>query len=132
MTVPYLHARVRLYKAFCVSRNTAKLELLNEQVLRVICNDRSFSNNDLLHRFQLLTLRDEIFLHMLVPDFKCLAGMAPEYLVHYLKGVVKLPIPKVESTKFSLQSFRYLAARLCNSLSDETRTTATAHVSRAK
>ena len=69
--------------------------------------------------------------NMLVTTNKTLYGIAPPYLrslmeqqttAYNLRGNLKFDLPRVTTTSYGLQSFRYAAPRVWNTLPDNIRT----------
>ena len=115
---------------FCGARNSDKLELLNNQILRVIFNDSGSPYDVLLKKMNMKSLKTRRLQDIIITVFKCLNNMAPSYLSsrfkirnnsYNLRGVRKLWVPKVITTTFRLHSFTYLGVKLWNSLRDEDR-----------
>ena len=115
---------------FCSARSREKLEQLNKQVLRIVLNDRTSSYLELLEKLNKKTLEQHRIDSMLTTVFKAIHGTAPAYLIdklrprqlaYNLRGHGKLLVPRVKTTKYGLQSFRYKAVWEWNRLSDSVR-----------
>ena len=84
----------------------------------------------LLEKTKTVSLNDRRIQDMLIQVYKSLNNEAPTYIRELLqdraytslRGVRKLKLPKVRTTKYGLNSFRYCAPKQWNSLSDIERT----------
>ena len=115
---------------FCSQTNTEKLEKLQYRALRIVYNDFQSSYEDLLHRVNTTTLHLGRMQSIAIETFKCLNGIAPEYI----RDLVKLKdnkynfryenmlqLPTVRTSRYGKNSFRFEAARVWNSLPNEIR-----------
>ena len=115
---------------FCSQTNTKKLETLQYRALRIVYNDFQFSYEDLLHRVNTTTLHIGRMQSIAIETFKCLNGIAPEYI----RDLVKLKnnkynfryenmlqLPTVRTSRYGKNSFRFEAARVWHSLPNEIR-----------
>ena len=115
----------------CGSRNTKKIEKVNERALRYVYKDKTSAYHELLQRIGLgTTLENHRVQDMLITIKACFQGTAPTCIKELvkmrnnkydLKGNNTLPLPKVNTTKHGLNSFRYFAAKQWNSIPDELR-----------
>ena len=136
---------LRLYKAFVLphfqycsliwhfsgTRNCDKLESLNKRILRFVFNDTKSCYEELLKKAKITSLYDGRIHKMLIVVFKSLFDTKyPNYLKelfslrnskYQLRGKNILTLPKARTTRYGLDSIRYQAARIWNSLSDSLR-----------
>ena len=135
------HIKRRLYNAFilpvfnycsdvwhfCSKRSKDKLEQLNKQALRTVLNSNS-DYETLLRIIGSVNLESSRVQNMLITTYKTLYGIAPPYLksllkvAYNLRGTLKLNLPRVTTTTYGLQSFRYAATQVWNMLPDDIRT----------
>ncbi|KAL9961770.1 hypothetical protein ACROYT_G030788 [Oculina patagonica] len=117
----------------CLKSDSDKLEKLHERALRYIYKGRSSSSASLCSRIG-YTLSERRIQDTLIIIFKCLNNLAPVYLkdlfcvrdnIKNLRGINKIVLPKVNTTKYGLKSVRYWAANAWNQLPDRVRTIAT-------
>ena len=100
------------------------------RALRIVYNDFQSSYEDLLHRVNTTTLHLGRMQSIAIETFKCLNGIAPEYI----RDLVKLKdnkynfryenmlqLPTVRTSRYGKNSFRFEAARVWNSLPNEIR-----------
>ena len=115
---------------FCSQTNTEKLEKMQYRALRIVYNDFQSSYEDLLHRVNTTTLHLGRMQSIAIETFKCLNGIAPEYI----RDLVKLKdnkynfryenmlqLPTVRTSRYGKNSFRFETARVWNSLPNEIR-----------
>ena len=115
---------------FCNLTSTRKMEKIQERALRFINNDSesplkdllASNNAEFLHVGRLKLMAGEVF--------KILHKLSPEYLQdlinykisnYHLRNENQAFLPKVNTTKYGLRSFRYEAARVWNCLPNEMR-----------
>lgn len=111
---------------FCGEALTKKLEKIQERALRFVYNDYLSDYFELLDRTQMPSLRLRRLRTMALETFKCLHKEGPLYLhdlvnfkpdSSYSFRYTKLAyVPKVRTTRYGLNSFRYSAPSLWNSL----------------
>ena len=116
--------------AFCSQASTNKMEKIQDRALRFICYD--FTSNV----ETLLLLNNAVPLHigrMKLMDsevFKILYNLSPSYIQDLVKENVshydfrtmkQVEIPKVNSKRYDMKSFRFEAAQMRNSLPNEVR-----------
>ena len=115
---------------FCSSSSTNKLEKIQERALRFIFDDHSSSLHELLLKSNTQPLHVRRLKQMACEVYKIFHQMCPEYIQNLvnlrvssynLRGDKIADIPRVNSTRFGLRSFRYEAARVWNSLPNELR-----------
>ena len=115
---------------FCSQTNTEKLEKLQYGALRIVYNDFQSSYEDLLRRVNTTTLHLRRMQSIAIETFKCLNGIAPEYIRDLLKSKNNkynfryenmLQLPTVRTSRYGKKSFRFEAARVWNSLPHEIR-----------
>ena len=115
---------------FCSASRTNKLEKIQERALRFIHNDYTSSLSALL----LSTNTQPLIIRRLIPMacevFKIVDNMSPSYIsdlekirpsVYDFRGEKKADVPRVNTTRYGLRSFRPEAARVWNSLPNEVR-----------
>ena len=115
----------------CGARNSKKLERVNERALRYVFKDKTASYKELLQRIGIgSTLENRRIQDMLITINSCFQGRAPSSIMNLIKtrdhkynlrGKNILSLPKVNSTKHGLNSFKYYAAKQWNMLPDEVR-----------
>ena len=82
----------------------------------------------------LVSLRKRRFLDMLILVYKSLKAATPAYMyisvlftprtnINGLRGINKLQLPRVNTTSYGKNSFKFLAPKLWNMLNDDLRTT---------
>jgi hypothetical protein len=108
------------------------LERVNKRALRFILNDKISRYELLLKKTKTVSLNDRRTQDMLIIKqvYKSLNNEAPTYIRELLQDraytslrvVRKLKLPKVRTTKYGLNSFRYCAPKQWDSLSDIERT----------
>ena len=119
---------------FCGARNSEKLWLFNKHVLRIILDDNASTYEVLLESLDLVNLRKRRFLDMWVLVHKSFRAAAPVYMyisvlftprtnIDGLRGINKLHLPRVNTTSYGKNSFKFLAPKLWNMLNDDLRTT---------
>lgn len=115
---------------FCSATSTNKLEKIQERALRFINDDYSSSLRDLLTSTNTLPLHVRRLKQMACEVFKIVNGMSP----HFIRDLISLKssnynfrsnktadIPRVNTTRYGLRSFRSEAPRIWNCLSNELR-----------
>ena len=115
---------------FCNQSSASKMEKIQERALRFICDDFESPLPDLLQQNGVLPLHISRMKLMAGEVFKIINNIAPSYL-HDLISLKSSPydfrsekqaqIPRANSTRYGLRSFRYEAARIWNSLPNELR-----------
>ena len=114
----------------CGKRNTAKIEKVNERALRYIFNDKSASYQDLLERIRLPSLETRRIQDMLLTINNSILDKAPPTIrdlitlgssKYNLRHDYILSLPKVNTTKYGLKSWRYFAAKKWNELANDIR-----------
>ena len=114
----------------CRKRNTAKIEKVNERALRYIFNDKSASSQDLLKRIRLPSLETPRIQDMLLTINNSISDKAPPAIrdlitlrssKYNLRHDYILSLPKVNTTKYGLKSWRYFAAKKWNELANDIR-----------
>ena len=115
---------------FCTKRSSAKIEKLQERGLRFVTEDYTSpistileqTNSKLLHVSRIQTIAHEAY--------KILNKEAPFYLHDILtfktstynsRRQMQAEVPRVNTTRYGLKSFRYEATRIWNSLPNEIR-----------
>ena len=117
----------------CGTRNARKLEKANERALRYVYKDKHKSYNELLEIAGQVTLKNRRIQDILITVNNCLMNRAPESIKklislrkskYDLRGDNVLSIPKVNTTKKGLKSWRYFAPRQWNNLDNSIRSQA--------
>ena len=120
---------------FCSQTNTEKnrkkeKEKLQYRALRIVYNDYQVSYEDLLHRVNTTTLHLGRMQSIAIETYKCLNGIAPQYIrdiVKYKNAKYNfryenmLQLPTVRTSRYGKKCFRFEAARVWNSLPTEIR-----------
>ena len=115
---------------FCGEVNAKKMENIQKRALRFIYNDYSSNYETLLKKSQLPTLRMRRLRTIAIETFKIINKQCPAYLYDLIK--IKnnsysfrykntTDIPQVRTTSYGLNSFRFGAAKLWNSLPEHVR-----------
>ena len=114
----------------CGKRNTAKIEKVNERALRYIFKDKSASYQDLLERIELPSLETRRIQDILLTINNSISDKAPPAVrdlitlrssKYNLRHDYILSLPKVNTTKYGLKSWRYFAAKKWNELANDIR-----------
>ena len=116
----------------CGERNTTKMQRVNQRALRYVYKDKVISYEELLDCIALhTTLKSRRRTQdMLLTVDNCFQNKAPRPIAdlvqqrrndYNLRGNNKLSLPKINSTKHGLKSFRYFAAKTWNALPDAMR-----------
>ena len=112
---------------FCSIASTNNLEKVQERALRFINNDYSSSLKKLLSRTKTEPLHVKRLKIMACEVFKIVNKLSPEYIQNMIsiktstynfRGERKADIPRVNTTRYGLRSFRSEAHRIWNSLSN--------------
>ena len=116
----------------CGKTNAAKLEKLNERALRCIFRDNTSTYDDILKKAKMTTLQNRRIQDMCILIYKTMHGLAPAFIrdmitvrdttKYNLRGKTKLFIPRINTTKFGLNSFYYYGPKIWNSLKEPIRT----------
>ena len=115
---------------FCSAASTNKLEKVQERALRFINNDHTSSLNDLLKSTKTQPLHVRRIKQMACEVFKIINKMSPEYIndlveiktsTYNFRAEKQAEVPRVNTTRYGLRSFRSEAARVWNSLPNEMR-----------
>ena len=110
---------------FCSIASTNKLEKVQERALRFINNDYSSSLKKLLSQTKTEPLHVKRLKLMACEVFKMVNKLSPEYIqdmisiktsTYNFRGERKADIPRVNTTRYGLRSFRSEAPRIWNSL----------------
>ena len=117
---------------FCSKASTRKLEKIQERALRFIYNNYDSSYEHLLDIAKVPTLEIKRMRIMATETFKILYKLSPSCLedlisfkeTHYnFRYTNIVNIPKVKTTSYGKQSFKYAAAVLWNKLPEHIRST---------
>ena len=115
---------------FCSVANTNKMEKIQERALRFINNDSTsplktllvMSNTSPLHVRRIKTIASEVY--------KIVNNLSPSYIQDLVQVKVSnydfrnkhtAVVPRVRTTRYGTRSFRFEAARIWNSVTDEIR-----------
>ena len=115
---------------YCGKKSTVKLENIQKRALRFIYNDYKSNYNTLLNKSKLPTLEIRRLRTIAIETFKIIKKKSPMYLHDLIKlknshysfryeNIVD--VPRVKTTRYGLNSFRFGAARLWNSLPENIR-----------
>ena len=125
---------------FCSIASTNKLEKVQERALRFINNDYSSSLKKLLSQTKTEPLHVIRLKLMACEVFKIVNKLSPEYIqdmisiktsTYNFRGERKAEIPRVNTTRYGLRSFRSEAPRIWNSLPNNLRVAVIPAVPRA-
>lgn len=115
---------------FCSEINSKKMEKIQERALRFIYEDKSSTYDELLIKSKLPSLKIRRIRSIALETFKIINKQSPLYL-HDLIEIKQhkysfryqntASLPKVRTTKYGLNSFKYFAARTWNDLPDHFR-----------
>ena len=106
------------------------MEKIQEWALRFICDDFESPLEDLLQKNGVLPLHVSRMKQMAREVFKIVNNIAPSYLYDLIslkpstydfRSEKQAQLPRVNSTRYGLRSFRYEAVRIWNSLLNELR-----------
>ncbi|SMN17588.1 hypothetical protein CRYPA_887 [uncultured Candidatus Thioglobus sp.] len=110
---------------FCSEKNTKKIEKIQERALRFIYEDYENTYENLLKKSKLPSLKIRRLRTIAVETFKIIHKQSPSYL-HDLISIKdqkynfrhqdKAVLPRVRTTRYGLNSFRYNAAQIWNEL----------------
>ena len=116
---------------FCSEANIQKLEKIQERALRFIYNNYDQDYDSLLLKAMLPTLHVRRLRSIaIIETYKIINKEGPTYLHDLLKIKSnhyscrynsKVDIPNVQTSRYGLQSFRYVAAKLWNDLPNNIR-----------
>ena len=113
---------------FCSKRSTEKLEKLNERALRFVYQDKASTYETLVVKNGHSTLANQRLAKMLSTMFRAIGnGLTACNSNYNLRGDAILKLPKVNSTKYGIKSWRYQAARLWNTIPNYLRNIDTYH-----
>ena len=110
---------------FCGEINTKKIEKIQERALRFIYNDYVSNYTQLLNKSKLPSLKIRRLKTIALETFKIVNKQCPQYLHDLVKIKQQsysfrytntASLPRVRTTGYGLNSFRFTAARLWNSL----------------
>ena len=143
-----IQTKLTLYKAYilphftycstvwmhCGKTASDKLEKLNKRALRLIFNDNANTYTTLLDIANMPSLHDRRVQDMCILIYKVIHGTTPTPLPtlltlrsksRNLRGKLILVQPRVITTKYGLNTFRYYGPKIWNSLNDDLRTSPT-------
>ena len=101
------------------------MEKIQERALRFIYHDYDMDYDSLLAKSKLPTLHVRRVRTLAIETYKLINKEGPKYLHdlitlksnHYsCRNVLQTELPQVQTSRYGLQSFRYVAAKLWNSL----------------
>ena len=116
---------------FCGEVNTKKLEKIQERALRFIYDDHQSTYNALLIKCKMPSLKIRRLQTMAAEVFKILNKQSPSYLSDLINMKMSqynfrhrnTNIPRVNTTRYGINSFRYQAAKLWNSIPENIKST---------
>ena len=115
---------------FCNQPSVNKMERIQERALRFICDNFYLPPQDLLQKNSVLPLHISRMKLMAREVFKIVNNIARSYLHDLIslkpstcdfRSEKQAQLPRVNSTRYGLRSFRYEAVRIWNSLPNEFR-----------
>ena len=115
---------------FCTEQNTKKIERIQERALRFIYDDYRSTYEHLLEQSKLPSLKTRRMRKIALETFKIINKMSPLFLQDLIKiknhsynfrYTNTAEVPRPRTTRYGIKSFRYEAAKLWNSLPNETR-----------
>ena len=116
---------------FCSEQNTSKVEKIQERALRFIYDDYTSSYNSLLDLSKLPSLKTRRMRTIALETFKIINKKCPLFLQdlvviknnnYNFRYMNTAEVPRPKTTAYGKKSFRYEAAQVWNSLSNEART----------
>ena len=125
--LPHFHYCSQIWH-HCWARNTNKLEKVNERALRYVYKDKATPYDKWAGLSS--SLKDRRIQDMLITVNSCFQGRAPASISnlinarkskYHLRGTNMLSLPKVNSTKHGLRSFRNFASKNWNAMPDAVR-----------
>ena len=125
--LPYFNYCKQVWQ-HCGKRNTAKIEKDNERALKYISKDKSASYQDILERIRLPSMETRRIQDMLLTINNSISHKAPPSVrdlitlrscKYNLRHDYILSLPKVNTTKYGLKSWRYFAAKKWNELAND-------------
>ena len=117
---------------FTSNSNTLKMEKIQRRALRIVMNNYTCSYNDLLLEAKIPSLHVSRIKTIAIETFKCINKLNPGFLHdlftinetgYDLRDGQKIQPPKVKTTSFGLNSFRFEAARIWNLIPSEIKLT---------
>jgi len=115
---------------FCNEQNTQKMEKIQERALKFIYDDHESSYEALLTKSKLPSLKIRRIRYIALETFKIINKQSPVYL-HDLIEIKQnnysfrykntANLPRVRTTRYGLNSFKYFAAKTWNELPDHFR-----------
>ena len=117
---------------FCSKSSSDKLEKVNERALRFVFKDKNSSYKPLLNKLGTLSLNEQRLIKIASTVFKMLNYednilttlnelIQRRTATYNLRGKDILTLPRINSTRQGLKSWRYLAPKIWNALPDITR-----------
>ena len=115
---------------FCNQSSVNKMEKIQLRALRFIYDDFESPLQDLLQKNGVLPLHISRMKLMAMEVFKIVNNIAPSYLhdlislkpsTYVFRSEKQAQLPRVNSNRYGLRSFRYEAVRIWNSLPNEFR-----------
>lgn len=118
----------------CGKTAPAKLEKLNERAMRCISNDNISAYDELLAKANIPSPQNRRIQDMCILIYKVIYATTPTPLSSLLslrssecnlRGKMKLILPRANTSKYGLHTFKYYGPKIWNSLQDELRTAPT-------
>lgn len=114
----------------CGKTAAAKLEKLNKRAMRCIFNDNISTYEELLAKANMPSLQNRRIQDMCILIYKVIYATTPTPLSSLLSlrsnqrnlpSKMKLILPRANTSKYGLHTFRYYGPKMWNSLQDELR-----------
>ena len=116
---------------FCNKSASDKIEKVNERAVRFVFGDKSTPYSELLRKLGRKTLKEERLFKIVNTVYKLINhSNAPQSLkdlieprqsTYSLRGKDVLKMPRTNTTRYGLKSWRYLAPKIWNSLPEGAR-----------
>ena len=126
---------------FCGTRNSKKLEKLQQRALRFVFSDYKSSYEDLLRRGNFLSLAALRIKFMAIEVYKSVNNLNPLYLNdmfeltntgYNLRDHLRLKQEKFDTKKFGYKSLQYYGSKLWNAIPIEIKSAKSVHVFKIK
>ena len=109
---------------FCKQSDRRKLERVQERALRVVCNSKTESSEELLNRASLPSLYDRRLQDIAIVMFKVKNGIAPNYISDLFNSSSKgyslrsadFNLPRFSTVRYGKHSLRYFGPWLWSRL----------------
>ena len=118
---------------FLKQADNIKLEKLNHRALSFVFNDYRSSYEDILNRNNLLSLKEQRYMKIIEFTYKALNGLLPSLnnifstkdCKYNFRDSHKLQLPRVNTTTYGINSFKYLGSKLWHLLPHEIKSSET-------